>query len=90
MIEQQGNIIEKAQNNDNFSMPTPGEYIDFSDKYNMIEAVKHLDWSGVPTINYCCMNAFSIKPDLSEFEWQKVKDNIVMDLMEDENWLSIY
>ena len=67
LVEQMSNIWKKDDEiADSFSIPTKDATQ--AKKDEVLESIKDMDWSGLPKIGYCCINSFTSKPDLTEFE----------------------
>jgi hypothetical protein len=90
MVEQLGNMFEKASDpRSNLKMldPTNSDEFTEEDKQKMLKEVEHAEWSGLPKIHYCCMNAFTTKYDeeegkFTDFKVQELHSNIANERLE--------
>ena len=79
MVEQIGNLLDNSQNLDFSSeatecrFPRPDNEINKADKEVLLDKIKGMDWTGIPKINYMCMNSYVIKTDQEGKEFTDFK-----------------
>jgi len=71
MVEQIGNLLNHSENLDFSSevkegrFPRPDNFKELIpyDKEILLDKIKGMDWTGLPKINYMCMNSYAVKAD---------------------------